>query len=90
MAWLTRDEVKDIVCDSLNEIGNFNGDCEEILIAEIEDVYKLDFCDAIQNRMDERGFEVDLSLNDDTSGINNMNKISSLIDYVRVNQMRAI
>lgn len=84
MAWLTRDEVKEIVCDSLNEIGNFNGDCEEILIAELDDVYIIELGNSIQDKLREKGFTVTLSI----PIIKDIEKISGLINYINEHQLQ--
>ncbi len=82
MAWLTRDEVKEIVCECLSEIGNFDGDCEEVLIAELTDQYIIDLGNCIQDKLNDRGFSVVLTV----ELIESKEKVSDLIDYIENNQ----
>lgn len=86
MAWLTRDQVKQIVCGALSEIANYDGDCEQYQIAEIDDQYLPDFGNSIQDKMNEQGFEVTLSI----PIIKEKTTISDLINYVKSNQRRPI
>lgn len=88
MAWLTREQVKQIVTEALKEIADFTGDVEQYLISEIDDVYKPDFIGEIRQRVVDKGYDINLSINGQGTGINHMEDIGVLIDYIWDNQQR--
>ncbi|MDX1639982.1 MAG: hypothetical protein R3281_18635 [Balneolaceae bacterium] len=86
MNWLTQEEAETLVTACLSEIADWSGDPGEFELRTIPDQHKISFMKCIQEKMNDRDLHIDLSLNDPISGINNMERIIDLINYLYNNQ----
>ena len=84
MAWLSRDDVKNIVADALREVADFSGEIDGYEISILTEQHQVVFMNAIPGKLEAKGFRVTLSL----SKLQSFPTMGDLIVYIEENQAK--
>jgi len=82
MAFLSRDEVKSIVTSALEEVATLSGEIEDYKMSVLKNELQVIFMNAIQKKLNDKGFRVTLSL----SKLQSFETMGDLINYITENQ----
>ena len=78
MTWLTREQIKDIVCKALHAVADYKDDCENHDFANLQDLHKQKLIDTIAQLLKELGYVVPLS----KTKVGELGTVKKLIDYI--------
>ena len=82
MAFLSRDEVKSIVTSALEEVATLSVEIEDYKMSVLKNELQVIFMNAIQKKLNDKGFRVTLSL----SKLQSFETMGDLINYITENQ----